>query len=156
MLMLLQVACGGDPEADGAQAYLAAMAPVISENKGLAQRFLTEASRITKRETDGSQVAEAIAKELAPQAAALAKAVSAIQPTDPKLRDVHAQVEKAWGDRASAYTALGAAWAQGDLAAWDAAMNKNTQAKLEEERYFTEVNAYLGAHQLALEQYPTR
>ena len=156
MLLLFLVACGGAPEADSARAYVTGMQPNLSENGKLAQRFLTEASRIKKHETDGSQLAEAIAKELAPQAASLAQAVAAIQPDDPRLRDTHARVVAAWGSRASAYSALSTAWAQGDLAAWDVAMKKNTQAKLEEETYFAEVNAYLGVHQLALEQYPAQ
>lgn len=150
------LACAGGPEAEGAEAYVAAMEPALVENSALAQRFLTEASRIKKKETDGSRLAEALSKELAPQADRLAKAVAAVQPDDPKLKDAHARVVKAWSDRAEAYAGLRDAWTHGDLVAWDAAMKKNTQAKLDEEAYFTDVNVYLAEYQLAVEQYPTK
>lgn len=155
-ILFFILACAGGPEAEGAQAYVSAMEPTLVENSALAQRFLTEASRIKKGETDGARLAETLAKELAPKAEALAKAVAAVQPDDPKLKDAHARVVKAWSDRAEAYAGLREAWSRGDVPAWDAAMKKNTQAKLDEELYFTEVNVYLAGYQLAVEQYPTK
>jgi hypothetical protein len=77
-----------------------------------------------------------------------------VDPAAPALDDAHAILVKAWSDRALAYAAMRDAWTGGDLAAWDAAVKKNTQSKLDEERYFTEVNRYLAAFELRLEQYP--
>ena len=126
----------------------------LANNAALAQRFLTDASQVKKHETDGGRLAEELSRELAPQADALAKSVAAIEPTEMPLRDAHAIVVRAWSDRAIAYGGMRDAWAAGDLAAWDAAQKKNSQSKLDEERYFTEVNRYLAPYQLSIEQFP--
>ena len=150
------LACAGGPESDAAQAYVTAMHPILAENAGLAQRFLSEASRVKKHETDGTQLAELLSRELAPQAETLAAEAKAITPGDPKLNDAHAQLVKAWSARASAYDTMRDAWAHGDLAAWDAAMKQNAQAKLDEEAYFAQVEAALAPYELHLEQYPAQ
>ena len=151
---ILCLACGASPEADDASAYVAAMQAPLRDNAAMAQRFLTSASMVKKQTTDGSKQAEELARELAPQADALAKAVGAIDPEAPRLDEAHALLVKAWVDRAAAYAAMRDAWSAGDLVAWDAAVKKNTQSKLDEERYFTEVNRYLAEHEFRLLQYP--
>lgn len=147
------LACGGSEVSPG-QEYVAALQPVMVENAALAQRFLTEASHIKKKEVDGAALAEVLAKELTPAAEKLSREAAAVEPHDPKLTDTHAVLVKAWADRAAAYAAMRDAWAAGDVAAWDAAVKRNTQAKLDEERYFAEVNGLLAADELVLEQYP--
>lgn len=151
---LLALACGASPEADDAAAYVAAVEPVLHDNARLAQRFLTDASLVKKRTTDGSKLAEELAQTLAPEAEALARAAAGVQPSTPALAETHAGLVKAWSDRSAAYAAMRDAWAAGDLAAWDAAVKKNTQSKIDEERYFTEVNRYLAPYELRLDQYP--
>ena len=153
-ILLFILACGGGPEADGAQAYVSAMQPTLQTNASLAQRFLTDASKVKKKETDGGQLAQSLAQELAPEAESLSRAVQGIDPADPKLKDTHAILVKAWQDRADAYDGMRDAWTRGDLTAWDLAQKKNTQSKLDEERYFAEVNAYLAPYELSLDQYP--
>ncbi len=151
---VLALACGSSPEADDAAAYVAAVEPALRDNARLAQRFLTDASLVKRGTTDGGKLAEELARDLAPEASALAKAVAEVHPDTPALSDTHATLVKAWTDRSAAYGAMSDAWAAGDLAAWDAAVKKNTQSKIDEERYFTEVNRYLAAYELRLEQYP--
>lgn len=153
-LLLLVLACAGGPEATEAQGYVDSLGPALVENGALAQRFLTEASRVKKKEIDGGQLAEVLAKELVPEATELSRTVSAIAPVEPRLATVHALLVHAWSERAAAYTALSAAWAAGDVAAWDAAMRQNTQAKLEEEQYFAQINGVLGEWDLSVVQYP--
>ena len=150
------LACAGNPESDAAQAYVATMHPILVENAALAQRFLTEASRVKKKETDGAQLAELLTKELAPKAEALAAEAKAVAPGDPKLDDAHALLVKAWAARATAYGGMKDAWAHGDLAAWDAAMKANTQAKLDEEAYFARVGAVLAPYDLTVDPYPAQ
>lgn len=154
ILGALCLACGASPEADDASAYVAAMEGPLRDNAAMAQRFLTSASMVKKQTTDGPRLAEDLARELAPQAEALAKAVGAVDPDSPRLDEAHAVIVKAWVDRAAAYGAMRDAWTSGDLAAWDAAVKKNTQSKFDEERYFSEVNRYLAVYELRLEQYP--
>ena len=154
IIAFLILACAGGGEPDPAAAYVSALEPAMVENAALAQRFLTEASRIKKKETDGAQLAEVIAKELGPKADELSRAAGAVSPLDPRLTEPHAVLVKAWADRAAAYTAMRDAWAAGDLIAWDAAVKKNTQSKLDEERYFTDINAVLAPEGLTLRQYP--
>lgn len=153
-LLLLSLACGAGPEQGDAEAYVVAMREPLATNATLAQRFLTDASQVKKHETDGTKLAEELSRELAPQADALAKSVAGIQPAELPLRDAHGILIRAWSDRALAYGSMRDAWAAGDLAAWDAAQKKNTQSKLDEERYFAEVNRYLGQYQLSVEQFP--
>ncbi len=153
-LALFILACAGGGEVEPAQAYVTALQPVMTENAALAQRFLTEASRIKKQETDGAALAELLAKELSPAADKLARDAAAVEPNDPRITDAHALLVKAWADRAAAYAAMRDAWAAGDVAAWDAAVKKNTQAKLDEESYFATINALLAPDELVLEQYP--
>ncbi len=154
LCILWILACTGGGEPHPAAAYVAALEPAMVDNAALAQRFLTEASRIKKKETDGAQLAEVIAKELAPKAEELSRAAGAVSPLDPRLTVTHAVLVKAWADRAAAYGAMRDAWAAGDLIGWDAAVKKNTQSKLDEERYFTDVNALLAPEGLVLRQYP--
>jgi len=148
------LACAGGPESDVAGAYVAAMQPVLTENGALAQRFLTEASRVKKKETDGATLEAMLHAELAPQAAALLTKAKAVNPGDPKLDDAHALLVKAWTARSAAYAALEDAWTRGDVLAWDAAMKQNAQAKVDEEAYFTQIDAALAPYELRLEQYP--
>lgn len=150
----LCLACGASPEADDASAYVAAMQAPLRDNAALAQRFLTSASMVKKHGTDGPRLAEELALDLVPQADALAKAVGAVDPESPSLDEAHALIVKAWVDRAAAYGAMRDAWTSGDLNAWDAAAKKNWESKLDEERYFSEVNRYLAEYELRLEQYP--
>ncbi|MSQ04193.1 MAG: hypothetical protein EXR71_20275 [Myxococcales bacterium] len=153
-IAILILACTGGGDPDPVAAYVIALEPAMADNAALAQRFLTEASRIKKVETDGAQLAEVIAKELAPKADELARAAAAVSPMDPRLTDPHAVLVKAWADRAWAYGAMRDAWAAGDLIGWDAAVKKNTQSKLDEERYFGDLNALLAPEGLVLRQYP--
>ena len=153
-ILFFSLACGAGPEQEDAEAYVTAMQPALSQNAALAQRFLTDASQVKKHETDGGKLAEELSRDLAPSADALSKTVAGIQPAEMPLRDAHAIIVQAWSDRAAAYGSMRDAWAAGDLAAWDAAMKKNTQSKLDEERYFTEVNRYLGQYQLGVDQFP--
>jgi hypothetical protein len=152
-LLPLVLACAGGPEAGEAQQYVDAMNPVLAQNGALAQSFLTEASRVKKKEVDGGQLAELLTKELAPHALELSRSVAAITPTEPRLSASHAVLVHSWSERAAAYTALSEAWARGDVTAWDAGVRKNTAAKLEEERYFTEINGVLGEWDLSITQY---
>ncbi len=146
--------CSGSPAATEAEGYVDSLAPALAQNGILAQRFLTEASRVKKKEVDGGQLAELLAKELVPQATELAGTVAAVTPVEPRLGAAHAILVKSWSDRAAAYQALSAAWVAGDLSAWDSAQRQNAMSKLDEERYFTAVNAVLGEWQLSLAQYP--
>jgi hypothetical protein len=146
--------CAGGPEATEAEHYVETMTPTLLQNSTLAQRFLTEASRVKKKEVDGGKLAEVLTKELVPQAAELARSVAAITPVEPRLSAAHAVLVKAWSDRSTAYSSLAAAWAAGDLAAWDAALRQNTLSKLDEERYFAEINGVIGEWNLSLTQYP--
>jgi hypothetical protein len=148
------LACAGGPEATEAQQYVDTMGPVLVENGAMAQEFLTEASRVKKKEVDGGQLAERLAKDFVPRAAELSRSVAAITPVEPRLSATHAVLVKAWSDRATAYSALSAAWAAGDVAAWDQALRQNTQSKLDEERYFGEINGVLAGWDLSLTQYP--
>ena len=154
LLGVLALACGGNPDADDAAAYVAAMQVPLRDNASLAQRFLTSASMVKKKSTDGPRLAEELARELAPRAEALSQSLAPIDPASPRLDDAHAILVKAWAERAAAYGAMRDAWTAGDVAAWDAAVKRNTQSKLDEERYFAEVNRYLAAYELKLAQYP--
>jgi hypothetical protein len=148
------LACGAGPEQDDAESYVSAMQAPLAQNAALAQRFLTDASQVKRHETDGGKLVEQLSRELAPQAEALSKQIAGIEPEQLPLRDAHAILVRSWADRASAYGGMRDAWTAGDLAAWDAAQRKNTQSKLDEERYFTEVNRYLSAYKLSVEQFP--
>jgi hypothetical protein len=153
-IVLFSLACGAGPEAEDAQAYVDAMRQPLADNAVLAQRFLTDASEVKKQTMDGPKLAEQLARELAPQASTLSKTVAGLSPAEPELHDAHAILVQAWADRAAAYAAMNESWSKGDLAGWDAAMKQNTQSKLREEEYFVQVNAYLSAFDLRLEQYP--
>lgn len=151
---VLAVGCGpGEAESD-AIAYAAAMESPLRENHLLSERFLDLASKVKKGETDGSAIAEVMARELVPAADALAAKVRGIDPSTPALDDAHAAIVTAWTTRAEAWHAMAAAWTDNDPVAYDAAVKRNLQGKLDEERYFTEVNAVVGELGVVVRQFP--
>ncbi|MEN9787657.1 MAG: hypothetical protein RLZZ299_2921 [Pseudomonadota bacterium] len=147
-------ACGPDPAEQAANAYVSDMEPILRENVALAQSFLELAGAIKKGSSDGTGVALRLAKELRPAAERIHAQARALQPTDPALADLHGQLVAAWAERAEAYKAMSEGWNAGNEAAFEAGRARNLQSKVAEERFFSEVNAWLGAHGKGIEQYP--
>ena len=153
-LVGLLAACGPDPAEEAASGYVAAMQPVLTDNVTLAQEYLDMAGRIKKGALDGGGIAEKMARDIGPLAVKIHKGALAVQPADPQLADLHAQLVNTWSDRAKTYGAMSGAWAAGDDAAYEAARASNLQVKVAEETAFGEINAWLGAHGQYLDQYP--
>jgi hypothetical protein len=152
--MVLAAGCGpGEAEAD-AIAYAAAMESPLRENQLLSERFLDIASKVKKGEMDGGAIAEVMARDLVPTADALAAKARGIDPATPALDDAHATIVTAWNARAEAWHAMTTAWTNNDTSAFDAAVKQNLQGKLDEERYFTEVNAVVGELGVVVRQFP--
>ncbi len=153
-LVALLTACGPDPADEAASGYVSVMQPVLTDNVTLAQEYLDMAGRIKKGALDGGGIAEKMARDIGPLAAKVHKGALAVQPADPKLADLHAQLVNTWSDRSKAYAAMSSAWAAGDEAAYETARAANLQVKVAEETAFGEINAWLGAHGQYLDQYP--
>lgn len=153
-LLVWLVACGADPVEQDVLAYQTAMEPLLARNLVLAQGFLDVASKVKKAEMDGGQIAEKLARDVVPVADALVAEAGSIEPATPALADAHAQLLRAWGDRATAYHGMADAWMASDLAAFDTSRKKNLQSKLDEEKYFQTVNALTGPYGVVLDQYP--
>lgn len=130
------------------------MRPIFAKNLGLAQGFLDIASKVKKGETDGPRIAERLNVELVPLADQLRAEAAGVKPATPALADAHALLLGAWTDRATAYHGMSDAWAKGDLVGFDVSKKKNSQSKIDEEKYFHAANAVTGPYGVVLEQYP--
>ena len=151
----LALACGADPVADDAAAYTVAMQPTLEDNRELANEFLQVAALIHKREIDDEGIVERWDKDIIPSAKALHTAADAVSPATPELEGPHERLVASWADRADSYKEMKAAYAANDDEAFQAAWQKNVEAKIAEEQYFIEVNAVLGAYGYRLDQFPS-
>jgi hypothetical protein len=153
------IACGPDPDEIDAQAYVDAVGRLMVRDGALAaeqEELVGKLARSAAGEggVDGAEVARVWATRLRPEADALASEARRLTPGNPALSDAHARLVKAWSERAVAYGEIADAWTRGDEAAFDAGRSHGLRARLEEEAYFPEANAVVGAWGLSLRQYP--
>ena len=153
------LACGPDSGEVDARAYVDAVSRLMVRDGALAaeqEEWVGKLARSAAGEggVDGAEVARVWATRVRPEADALAGEARRITPTNPALSDAHARLVKAWTERAAAYGEITEAWTRGDEAAFDAARAHGLRARLEEEAYFPEANAVVGAWGLSVRQYP--
>lgn len=152
MLLLFALACG--PTQDAVPAYTAAMAPVLTRNQQLGQRFVDLATQVKKGDVDGATVAARLGDELLPAADQLLAQADAVKVNEPELAKVHAELIVAWRDRSAAWKALGDAYKKGDTTGFDAAYRQTMEANVEEEGYFRDVAAFAAARGGTFDPYP--
>jgi hypothetical protein len=153
------LACGPDPDEVDARAYVDSVGRLMERDGALAaeqEALVGKLARSASGEgsVDGAEVARVWATRIRPEADSLAAEARRLAPTNPALADAHARLVKAWTERAAAHGEVADAWTRGDEAAFDAGRAHGLRARLEEEAYFPEVNAVVGAWGLAVRQYP--
>lgn len=147
-------ACGPDPEATAAAAYVAAMAPVVAENAALDRQFLDLAGKLRSGSLAGAGVATQVEANLLPSARAVVEKAKQVQPAIPALRAVHDKGVEAWSARAEAYAGVTAAYKAADLAAFDAALSAEKRARDAEAAWFAELDAALAPYGQRLDPFP--
>lgn len=138
--LLLTIGCRQDPMARELQGYQMRVDPIFVINLDLANRFEEIELKLKQKQIDANTAAAQLQGQLLPAAESLQVAVSAIQPAEPALQDAHQLLVSAWSHRAAAWRALSVAWAAGDGAGFDAALQKDLDARLEEEKYIRTIN----------------
>lgn len=154
LLLATLLACGSDESANVVASYHQAMTPSVNQNRELTQLYLELTTQLKNEQLDEDGLVRTWEQQILPKADGLKAEVAAIQPDNPQLAEVHAQVVSAWTKRATAYHGMLDAWKSSDAAAFDASFKDFSEAKAIESAYFADANAMLGAYGLRLEQFP--
>ena len=154
LLLATLLACGSDESADLVTAYHQAMTPPVNQNRELTQLYLELTTQLKNEKLDEAGLVRTWEEQVLPKADGLKAEVTSIQPENPQLAEVHAQVVAAWTQRASAYHGMHDAWKTADASAFDASFKEFSEAKALESAYFADANSILGAYGLRLEQFP--
>lgn len=151
--LLALLACA-DPDRKAAEAYVAAVQPIFVDNMALNRQFVEVATEVKRNTASPRAIGLRFEQSLVPGAVELRDRVLAITPEQPELAALHQGLGLAWTARVDAWTGVHKAWQDADLAAFDAAVQRNIEVKTAEERYIVELNAWLAPHELSLRQFP--
>lgn len=154
LTLLALIACQTDPVEQDALAYEAAMRPALQANRVLADHFLAEAARVGVGEVKEGELAASWEATVLPQADSLVRQARSVHPQTPELQALHQELVGAWEDRASAYQEISQAMAAGDPQAYQTALERNSQAREAEERYFSRASEFMDPYGLNWTPYP--
>ncbi len=155
LLALLLTGCDAPPTLhEPAAEYARSVRPLMEESAALEHRFLDLSGTLIQGNLEPDAIEVVLESELIPTAEALqSKAVQAA-PQAPELAVVHAALEKAWQDRATAWRDALEAWQHEDAAALEQAMAARARSRQTEERYLLDVNAILRPYGTSISRYP--
>lgn len=154
--LALIVACTLSSGRRDAQAYVAAMSPVLAENTALAEGLLALAADIKKRDVDEAALLQRWDTQIADRARDMHARAAAVQPQDPALAQAHTALVRAWDERAQAFEGVGTAAEQGEPTPFEAALEQRTRSRAAEREGLEAVNQALAPHGLSLDPYPDR
>jgi hypothetical protein len=155
-LLSLSAACQKpDPGPAQAQAYVAALSPILVDNARLAREMTTLAGEVKQNRTDAPQIAGRLEKALVPAAKQVAEHAGALDTPHPALKAAHAELVESWQDRAATYEDLAQAWKDQDLDGIERAMDEIDAWRSRQDRSIEALNTAVSAYGMpAVEAYP--
>lgn len=152
-LLSALTACG-DPLAEEAGTYHAAMVPLMRQNSVLAEQFLDMTGAIYKERVPIGQIADRMQKNVIPIAEKLKADGEKVPVRTEQLKDIHQAVVTAWTLQSDGYREMMKAYADNNQDAFNSGSKKVGQSKVMVENYIREVNAVLEPYGFHLEEFP--
>ena len=157
MALLLSLAttsaCLPPPEERAARDYVDALQPLLQENSLLADEVLSTAATLFNGARDTEDVEKRWRENVVPIADHLQHQAAILSPPDDWAKR-HDELVKLWDSRAGAYRSLLTSLEDGDREGWEQAREQSDKSKLDEEKWFQQVNVDLDPYKLSVDQFP--
>ena len=141
------------PEAQSGKEYVECLRPLLQENGLLANTLLDLAADRYHDKTTDDLLESRWREDIVPLADHLHTQAGLVTPPT-SWTDRHGGLVKIWGQRADAYSGMSLSIRLGDPERWKQSMSKADDAKVDEERWFRDVNRELAQWDLSLDQFP--
>ncbi|NCG17834.1 MAG: hypothetical protein GWP91_02335 [Rhodobacterales bacterium] len=146
--------CGPlNPDVQSANKYLNQLQPLLIENSHLTERVLHQAAGIYNKDGKSDALEARWSNEITPLAEHLHHQSQFIEPP-PSWSPHHDELVAIWGSRARAYRTLSESLATANRKSWDAARTEASDAKVQEEIWFKQMNQDLGTLNMGVDPSP--
>ena len=154
--VLASPACGGgqsvDPVAKAIESYKAAVEPVIQKSEAISKVFVQIVLE-DKGKPDPDKAAKRIETEVLPRAKTFADEVSAIQPSDPNIAEIHKFLVQVATLRLEGYQKLIKGYNGNDLELFAQGKKAISESKIQENTYIERARQLFAAYGYKLDYF---
>jgi hypothetical protein len=153
LLLQATVSCNSGQQDSSVPDYYSQIRGVMMQNGELSTGFI-ELTGTLFAGSDSEEAASTLQSDIIPLSNQLATAVRTINTTNPTIAATHNYLVEGWTQRQESYTEMLQAYRSSDIGLFESASEKADLARVNEERYFSEINSFLAPYGLYVTQHP--